>query len=174
MRDSIQKDLALMDLKDIVNGDEAESKSIIKQAQVNYQMMIEIYHWLQSRSKLYPWIDNNTFRVSFIKKLKIINISEGFNMSKFEVLLAQAQSSNRDKNKNGDIALPNGICRYQFLELILRTAKFLYSTKEIQSKKAVYAMGINQDLSETVTISRAFFMLIKDKIVPFYQAERIS
>lgn len=50
MRDSLQKDLALVDLKDFVDGDESEYKLIIKQAQVNYQMLLEIYHWLQSRS----------------------------------------------------------------------------------------------------------------------------
>ena len=35
-------------------------------------------------------------------------------------------------------------------------------------------MGFVQDSSEVVTVARSFYMLIKEKIVPFYQAERIS
>ena len=83
----MDRDIGWIEMKELTNDDEAEQKLILKHTMINYSMLSEIYHWLQSRSKMYPWIDNYTFRESFIKKLDMLD-SATFNMAKFEVLMA--------------------------------------------------------------------------------------
>ena len=104
-------------------------------------MLTEIYHWLQSKSKVYPWIDNYTFREFFIKKLNILD-AHTFNMQKFEVLMAHAKFNDRLVGKIDPryVEYPKGICRFMFIELLFRIAKFLYSTKEGETKQSVYYM----------------------------------
>ena len=54
-------------------------------------------------------------------------------MSKFEVLMAQAKFSNRFEKKIDKrfVDAPKGICRFMFVELLFRIAKFLYSSTEM-------------------------------------------
>ena len=85
-------------MKDITNEDKHEERLILKHALIKYEMLTEIYHWLQSKSKLYPWIDNYTFREKFIKELNILD-SKFFNLSKFEILMSYAKFSNRFDGK---------------------------------------------------------------------------
>ena len=135
MRSSLEKDFSWCEIKEITNEDLHEEKILMKHTQINYEMISETYHWLQSRSKLYPWIDDFTFRETFIKHLDILD-AKTFNMSKFEVLMAQAKFASRFENKIDKryVDPPKGICRFMFIELLFRIAKFLYSTNEAESK----------------------------------------
>lgn len=126
-------------------------------------MISEIYHWLQSRSKIYPWIDNYTFREAFIKQLNILDAAT-FNMAKFEVLMAQAKFSTRFEGKldRRYVNEPNGICRFMFLELLFRISKFLYSTTETETHEQTRkAMGKANTDVENVKVSQAFHMFAK-------------
>ena len=116
-------------MEDICNNDKNEEKLLLKHTQIKYEMLTEVYHWLQSRSRHYPWIDNYTFREQFIKKLDILD-ARFFNMSKFEVLMAHAGFGERFEGKIDQryVDAPTGISRFMFIELLFRIAKFLYCT----------------------------------------------
>ena len=45
----------------------------MKHAMINYSMLVEIYHYLQCRSSVYPWVDADTFRTYFVKELDLIS-----------------------------------------------------------------------------------------------------
>ena len=98
LRNAYEKDMNFIQMKEISDFDEMEAKLLVKHAQINYEMLIEIYHYLQSRSKLYPWVDGPTIREDFIKELDILD-AKTFNMAKFDVLLAQAKFSTRLEGK---------------------------------------------------------------------------
>ena len=119
---------------------------LLKHAQINYEMISETYHWLQSRSKLYPWIDDYTFRETFIKQLNVLD-ARVFNMSKFEVLMAQCKFSNRFEEKIDKrfVDPPKGICRFMFVELLFRISKFLYSSSESATQNQVYEMSLGHN-----------------------------
>lgn len=95
---SYHKDLNFMDLKDItdLNGDEEEI--LLRHCVNNYEMIKDIYHWLQARSKIYPWVDNYTFREQFIKRLGFEDQGAS-SMSKVDVILSQVNFKDRFEGK---------------------------------------------------------------------------
>ena len=164
-------DMGFIELKDIISAEPKEEKLLMKHTMMNYQMLTEIYHYLQSKSKSYPWIDNYTFRENFIAKMDILNTNgSSFNMRKFDVLMTKAKYTNRFKDKidTQNVDPPTGISRYMLVELMYRIAKFLFSTEEIETLNAVHVMSLNENSTETVTVSQAFFMFINEKIKPYY------
>ena len=97
-------------------------------------------------------------------------------MTKFEVLMTQAKFSNRldaqiDKRK---VDAPKGICRFMFIEILFRIAKFMYSTHEQATQAEVHEMKLRDDSTETVKVAQSFYMLMKEKIHPFYEAKAIG
>ena len=115
---------------------------------------------------MYPWIDDYTFRETFIKQLNVLD-AKAFNMSKFEVLMAQAKFSNRFTNRldSRTVEPPKGLCRFMFVELLFRISKFLYSTTEAATKNEVFNMKLAHNAeNETVRVSQTFYMFVKDKL----------
>lgn len=72
IRASLEYDTSFLELRNITN-DTNEGRELMKHAGMNYSMLTEIYHYLQCRSKAYPWIDDDTFREHFINKMDIIS-----------------------------------------------------------------------------------------------------
>ena len=66
-------------MDEVTHSDKQEEKVLLKHCNINYSMITEIYHWLQSKSKAFPWIDTYTFREYFIKDTNILGV-KGFNM----------------------------------------------------------------------------------------------
>lgn len=103
LKASYERDTKILDLKDLTNNDSGVEENLVKHMVVNYQMLTETYHFLQSLSKAYPWIDNLTFREKFVKQMDILGDgANDFNMRQFEVLLAQARF-NRRISENYDL-----------------------------------------------------------------------
>ena len=170
-------DMGFIELRDIISAEPKEEKLIMKHTMINYQMLTEIYHYLQSKSKSYPWIDNYTFRENFISKMDILNTDgSSFNMRKFDVLMTKAKYTNRFKDKidTRHVDPPTGISRFMFVELMYRVAKFLFSTEEIETMNTVHVMSLNENSTETVTVSQAFYMFINEKIKPYYDRCNIA
>lgn len=142
---------------------------------INYQMLTETYHFLQSLSKAYPWIDNLTFREKFVKQMDILG-EKDFNMRQFDVLLAQARFNRRfsDNYDVNQITVPTGICRFMFIELLMKMSKYLYSSDHHTTAEERYEMKLNDHTSESVKVDAAFFMMIKLKLIPFYKKMKIG
>ena len=84
-------------------------------------------------------------REDFVKQLDILD-AKTFNMAKFDVLLAQAKFSTRlDGKLDKRVESPRGICRFMFIEIMFRIAKFLYSTYETMTQDAIYTMKLNEE-----------------------------
>ena len=145
-------------MQDVSDEDRNEEKLILKHALIRYEMLTEIYHWLQSKSKAYPWIDNHTFREKFIKKLDVLDV-KFFNMQKFEVLMSYAKFTSRFDGKLDPryVDIPHGISRFMFIELLFRIAKFLYSTTSQLTKTEVHLMRESMSDTERVLTSQAFY-----------------
>lgn len=96
-------------------------------------------------------------------------------MQKFEVLMASAKFANRfdDKIDSRRVDRPKGICRFMFVELLFRMAKFLYGTSELMTKNEVFVMKVSNESVEHVKVSSAFYMFIKEKVLPFYKKQKI-
>ena len=143
----------------------------MKHTMINYSMLTEIYHYLQARSKCYPWIDNYTFRTHFIEKCDILGEGSNFNMNKFNVLMTKATYNERfdEKLDKKWVDPPRGISRFMFMELMFRISKFMYSSEELQTKNEVRLMYLNENSTETVAVSQAFYMFINEKLKPYVE-----
>ena len=62
-----------MSINAICKGNLEQERLVKKTLVVHVPWMKEIYHYLQSKSKVFPWIDYYTFREEFLKKLKLAN-----------------------------------------------------------------------------------------------------
>ena len=91
--------------------------------------------------------------------------------------MAQCKFSNRFEEKidRRFVDPPKGICRFMFVELLFRISKFLYSTSEAATQNQVFEMSLSHNAqNETVKVSQAFFMFVKEKLLPFYKTHKIS
>ena len=84
----------------------------------------EIYHYLQSKSKVFPWVDYFCFREEFLKKIGVSNQSE---ISAIEQLVMKNTiSGNRERGTDNDNFPSNALSRYMFLEMVIRIGQYLY------------------------------------------------
>ena len=89
--------------------------------------------------------------------------------------MAAAKFTNRFDGKIDArrVDTPKGICRFMFVELLFRMAKFLYGTYETMTQNEVFVMKVSSESVEHVKVSSAFFMFIKEKVLPFYKKQKI-
>ena len=119
-------DARLLNLARICEGRADEEKVVDKQVRINYQVMKDVFTLLQSRSKAYPFVDTFAFRHYFVREIGLLDDSH-YKLSNFDVLLNEVTSGNSG-NVDGVRVPPGCVCRYQFIELLIRMSKFLYST----------------------------------------------
>ena len=80
---------------------------------------------LQSRSKTYPFVDTFAYRHYFVRDLGLLDDGH-YKIANFDLILNETASNNAQFD---GIRIPNGsFCRYQFIEICVKMAKFLYST----------------------------------------------
>ena len=61
------------------------------------------------------------------------------------------------------------LCRYQFMEIMIRFAVYLYSNKVLRAGNFVAELDPYTEISP----SQAFFMFIENKVKPFYHMKDI-
>ena len=152
IRQALEYDTGFLELREITN-DANEDRLILKHATINYSMLTEIYHYLQCRSKAYPWIDTLTLHEQFIKEMDIISTDNSptpLNLHKFEVLMAQICYTNgwEERVESRWVKKPNGISRYLFMDMLIRIAKVFYSTPETLTAAQIEEMKLNIDANE--------------------------
>ena len=62
------------------------------------------------------------------------------------------------------------LCRYQFMEIMIRFAVYLYSNKVLRAGNFVPELDPYTEISP----SQAFFMFIENKVKPFYHMKDIQ
>ena len=96
-------------------------------------------------------------------------------MAKFDVLLAQAKFVQRFEGRiDKRVDIPRGICRFMFIEILFRIAKFLYSTYEAKTSHEVHMMRISDESHEEIKVAAAFYQFINKKLVPYYEKMKIN
>ena len=114
-----------MRIDKITEGRQDEEKVIQKQMIINYQLIKDVFTMLQSRSKSYPFVDTFAFRHYFVRDLGLLD-DEYYKISNFDILLNEVTASTREVD---GVRIPVGsFCRFQFSEMVIKMAKFLYST----------------------------------------------
>lgn len=176
---SYHKDLNFMDLKDITDRDEEEEEILLKHCFNNYETIKDIYHWLQGRSRIYPWVDNYTFREQFIKRLGLDDKGSA-SMNKVDVILTQVNFKDRFEGKidRKYVDLPKGISRFMFVEILVRIAKFIYSTHEGHTKQEIVLHKIESNQKahqvDRVKVSQAFYAFVNERLKPFHRDNKIE
>ena len=129
---------------------------------------------LQSRSKTYPFVDTFTYRHYFVRDLGLLEDGH-YKIANFDLLLNECAANN---SQHDGIRIPNGsFCRYQFIELCIKMAKFLYSTgymfREGGKHKARKSCDdFEEENFEEVSIHRAFFTFVEEMLKPYYMKVR--
>ena len=101
-----------------------EQQRKIKGELANYLYMLkEIYHYLQSKSKIAPWVDANLVRKTFIDDMKIGGNNLLTNASLHNIILETCVQGERARNEPP--TRTKKLCRYQFIEIIIRFAVHL-------------------------------------------------
>ena len=138
-------------------------------------MIKDVYHYLQSRSRVYPWIDHKTFRDEFLNKLGLYEENARFNMAKLDVIISSTKFSSRFDGKidKKNVDIPNGISRFMFIELLYRISKFLFATREAHTIAGSMELE-NQESVKFVSVSQAFRLFVSEKIMPFYTKMKIE
>ena len=88
------------------------------------QWMKEIYHYLQSKSKVFPWIDYYCFREEFLKKIGVENHTE---LSAIEQLVMKNTiAGSKERSTDSDLFPSNALSRFMYLEMVIRIGQYLY------------------------------------------------
>ena len=137
VRAAVEYDSGFLELGFLTDNDPSEERQLMKHVAMNYTMLTQIYHYMQCRSRAYPWIDNYTFREYFIDSMDILGTGGNFNLAKCDILMASLRYSPHWNSKVDSrfVERPHGISRFQFIEILLRISKLMYGTAESLTKE---------------------------------------
>ena len=127
----MQNDIAYMALSTITLNNMDQEIKIKKHFMNNYPWLKEIYHYLQSKSKAYPWLDFYTLREEFTRRLNFASYKVN---QAIETIFMTRTTKRSDHDPDHFPA--NGLSRYMFLESMVRIAVYLYSSEKTSQGSA--------------------------------------
>ena len=139
--------------------------SLQKQIVTNIDVISETYNFLQSKSRTFPWLDNNTLMQYFVKKGRLfLNDTLGNLMHSFELIQTMLESRRSSHELLRDKIPTKSICRFQFIEMLISLGNLLYGTRSARKKGE---NGEMIDYYQRVNISESFMIFLSRKLIPF-------
>eukprot|EP00353_Schmidingerella_taraikaensis_P001898 CAMPEP_0185598444 /NCGR_PEP_ID=MMETSP0434-20130131/81997_1 /TAXON_ID=626734 ORGANISM="Favella taraikaensis, Strain Fe Narragansett Bay" /NCGR_SAMPLE_ID=MMETSP0434 /ASSEMBLY_ACC=CAM_ASM_000379 /LENGTH=166 /DNA_ID=CAMNT_0028227427 /DNA_START=1548 /DNA_END=2048 /DNA_ORIENTATION=- len=144
--------------------DPEQQRRIKNELICNCQMLSEIYIYLRSKSKTFPYLDPKDVARFFIEKLDFKCFDMLHKATLHNICLETAVQA--EQTKGGDTsAASKRLFRHQFFEVLIRMSIWLFSNAQI----AAEISGNYSDL----THSQAWYLFLKNKVKPMYEKEQI-
>jgi len=106
LKRAFDNDMKHVNVKDITRNDAIEANALLRVAGSRFGELKEIFHYMQSLSRVYPRVDVNTLRTLFIEKLNID--VRAVSLNKIEIVILQIYTTDQrkqrdDKKENNEI-----------------------------------------------------------------------
>ena len=111
--------------------------------QHNFSLFTDTYHYLQTKSKSYPWVSFQTARQSFF--IPAI-VKQGWNIEQgiFDTIIKEAHSSNNRRRPAVQSDDPKTLNRAQFIELMVLLARAILVTDDNNSP--LYGISLTKSI----------------------------
>ena len=137
-------------------------------------MLKEIYAFLQSKSRTFPWVEATVVKEHFIDKIGLGNKNLVTTASLYNITLETCVQGEKARGSTSHFDRVRKLCRYQFIEILVRFAIFLFCNTALRSGMQGMAQHkddpdfIEKQKYQNLTPAQAFYIFIESKVRPYF------